>query len=85
MNYTKTRLRNRMQYELLESLLRIINYTNVNKTCCNLFQPDENMIKNLIQIICMSTVPVQMKRKNLKFIISSRFVAIKNNFLLISN
>ena len=45
MNYTKTRLRNRMQYELLESLLRIINYTNVNKTCCNSFQPDENMIK----------------------------------------
>lgn len=45
MNSTKTRLRNRMQYELLDALLRVINYMNVNKMCCTSFTPSEEMLK----------------------------------------
>lgn len=44
MNCTKTRLRNRMQYELLDSLLRVINYMNVNKICCTSFTPSKEML-----------------------------------------
>lgn len=45
MNLTKTNLRNKMQYELLESLLRIITYLNINNICCKSFTPTEEMIK----------------------------------------
>lgn len=44
MNYTKTRLRNKIQYDLLDALLRIINYMNVNKLCCNSFNPTDKML-----------------------------------------
>lgn len=45
MNYTKTRLRNKIQYELLDALLRIINHLNINKICCNSFTPTQEMLK----------------------------------------
>lgn len=45
MNYTKTRLRNKVQYELLDALIRTINYMNLNKICSNTFEPTENMLK----------------------------------------
>lgn len=44
MNSTKTRLRNRIQYELLDALLRVINYMTVNKTCCTSFIPSQEML-----------------------------------------
>lgn len=45
MNYTKTRLRNKIQYELLDALLKIINHLNINKICCNSFTPTQEMLK----------------------------------------
>lgn len=45
MNYTKTRFRSKMQYELLSALLRIINYMNVNQICCNSFVPSNDMLR----------------------------------------
>lgn len=45
MNYTKTRFRSKMQYELLSTLLRIINYMNVNQICCNSFVPSNDILR----------------------------------------
>ncbi|KNC20862.1 hypothetical protein FF38_13275 [Lucilia cuprina] len=45
MNLTKTKIRNKMQYELLEALLRLnINITN-NSVCCEKFEPSPEMLK----------------------------------------
>lgn len=44
MNCIKTKLRNKMQYELLNSLLILSTYMNVNNICCSTFIPTEDML-----------------------------------------
>lgn len=44
MNFTKTKLRNSMQYELLEALLRIQVHLSINQICCKQFKPTKDML-----------------------------------------
>ncbi|XP_075150389.1 uncharacterized protein LOC142224497 [Haematobia irritans] len=45
MNSVKTRLRSKMQYELLEALLRINTQFSNNSICCKNFEPPLEMVK----------------------------------------
>lgn len=45
MNLTKTKIRNKMQYELLEALLRLNTYITNNSICCEKFEPSPEMLK----------------------------------------
>ncbi|XP_046805520.1 uncharacterized protein LOC124419555 [Lucilia cuprina] len=45
MNTTKTKLRNKMQYEMLESLIRIKSYLNNYNICFYKFEVPESMVK----------------------------------------
>lgn len=44
MTLTKTKLRSRMQYELLESLLKVNIHCNANDMCCQSFTPSKEML-----------------------------------------
>ncbi|KNC21316.1 hypothetical protein FF38_10043 [Lucilia cuprina] len=44
MNTTKTKLRNKMQHEMLESLIRIKSYLNNYNICCYKFEVPESMV-----------------------------------------
>lgn len=44
MNTTKTKIRNRMQYELLEALLRINTHFKNNSVCCAELIPSSQML-----------------------------------------
>lgn len=46
MNFTKSKLRNSIQYELLEALLRIHVHLNINKICCQEFKTTNYMLNN---------------------------------------
>lgn len=45
MNTVKTKIRNKIQYELLEALLRINTHFKNNSVCCESFSPPPEMIK----------------------------------------
>lgn len=55
MSLTKTKLRSRIQYELLESLLRVNIYFNINDNCCQSFTPSKEML-NKFNSKCMYSI-----------------------------
>lgn len=44
MNLIKSNIRNRMQEDMLESIMRIRSYMSRNDICCNTFEPTEKML-----------------------------------------
>lgn len=45
MNTTKTKIRNKIQYELLEALLRINTHFKTTSICCDKYNPSPEMLK----------------------------------------
>lgn len=45
MNLTKTKLRNKLQYEMLDALIRVKSYLSAYKICCHKYKVPENMLK----------------------------------------
>ena len=43
MNGIKTKVRNRMQYAMLDALIRLRSYFNVNNICCFKYKPTKEM------------------------------------------
>ncbi|XP_071573822.1 uncharacterized protein [Temnothorax nylanderi] len=46
LNVIKTKLRNKLQIEMLEALLRVRTHFQVNGVCCSSFEPSKEMIEN---------------------------------------
>ena len=44
MNFTKTKIRNQLQYELLKALLRLNKYVTINSVCWEKFEPSPEML-----------------------------------------
>ena len=55
MSLTKTKLRNIIQYELLDALLRIHVYLSINNICCQEFNPTKEMLSNFNSKIMYNT------------------------------